>query len=262
MKNVLLPRLPVDGEEVPLAAETVHHLVHVRRVRSGARLSAVDGRGGRCIIEIRHVRDDSWIAIGGERLAPVMTEDGTLPPLSVYIALLKGKRSDGVVRALVELGVSRIVPIVTARTIVRGDEAGGGRVARWDRIISEACQQSGRADRPELTTPLSFDRMMGEHRERAEGVSGIALLFHEAGDDRLYGTASAPVIAAAIGPEGGFAPEECEGAAAGGWLVTGMATPVLRAETAAIAAAALVQQQRSHYNRSILGSKRSEWPAP
>lgn len=262
MKNVLLVQLPAEGEVVLLPEETVHHLVHVRRMQQGAHITAVDGQGGRCRIEIQQRDDDSWIAIGLERLSSRSPSGGDLPPLSMYIALLKGKKGDTVVRALTELGVSRIVPVTTRRTVVRGDETGGGRLLRWDRIIAEACEQSGRADRPELRGPMPFGAMLKDYREQAGSIPGSALVFHEAATLPFDIADPVPVIAAAIGPEGGFAPEELQQAENHGWRPARLATPVLRADTAAIAATALVQHQRSHYNRSIFGSERSEWPVP
>lgn len=259
MKNVLLPRLPEEGESVQLSVETVHHLVHVRRVPERQELSAVDGRGGRCRIEIRRDANGSWIAVGLESPSTASgTESGGLPPLSIYIAMLKGRKSDGVVRALTELGVSRIVPITTKRTVVRSDESGGGRRTRWERIIAEACEQSGRADRPRMEAPLAFDRMLQELEERVAGLAdrtGAAVIFHESAPEQFDDSAEIPIIAAAIGPEGGFAPEEIDSAQSRGWRAARLSTPVLRAETAAIAATTLVQHHRSHYNRSIFGSK-------
>jgi len=259
VKNVLLPRLPEEGESVQLSAETIHHLVHVRRVPEGLELSAIDGRGGRCRIEIRRGANGSWIAVGLETPSVASgTEIGRIPPLSIYIAMLKGRKSDGVVRALTELGVSRIVPITTERTVVRSDETGGGRRARWERIIAEACEQSGRADRPRMEAPLAFDRMLQELEERVAGLThrtAAAVIFHESAPEEFDDSVKVPIIAAAIGPEGGFAPEEIGSAQSRGWRAAHLSTPVLRAETAAIAATALVQHHRSHYNRSIFGSK-------
>lgn len=262
MKHLVLPEIPEEGSELPLASQTVHYLVNVRRLEAGDTLVAVDGRGGRCRIELGRDSTGRWVIGGRERLPVGSTVSVATAPLSVFVALLKGRKSDGVVRALTEIGVSRIVPVTTRRTIVRPDETGGARIGRWERIAREACEQSGRPDRPELSGPITFEKMLEHVSGNDEAPDGRALIFHETAAAMADLSPSLPVTAAAIGPEGGFAPEEISAAEARGWEPVLLPVPVLRAETAAIAVATLVQYQRSHYNRSITGSERSEWPVP
>lgn len=262
MKHLVLPEIPNVGETVTLAPETEHYLIRVRRLQTGDSLIAVDGRGGVARVELQRGDTRDWVVVGRERLA---TEEEPAEPsgaLTVYAALLKGRKSDTVVRALTELGATRIVPIVTRYTVVRPDEVGGGRLGRWERIVVEACEQSGRIDRPQVNAPVPFETIIAERRSYGRAPEGRALIFHERAERPFVVSSEVPIVAAAVGPEGGFSEGEIEAAAGVGWEPVRLPTPVLRAETAAVAVTALVQYQRSHYNRSITGSKRSKWAAP
>jgi len=135
-----------------------------------------------------------------------------------------------------ELGVTRIIPVATERSVVRLDaERAASRAARWRKIAVEASRQCGRADAPEIDAPAPLLDALA-----ALSPGGIRLLFHEAerGDTARAALASAEgaAITVAVGPEGGFAPAEVEAARGAGFRVVGFGPRVLRAETAALAA--------------------------
>src|SRR5262249_24407597 len=158
--------------------------------------------------------------------------------LALLIGLLKGEKMDWVVQKATELGVARVVPVATTHGVVKLDaERAASRRERWTRIAEEAAKQCGRADLPEIAEVSAF-------AEAVAAARGWKLLLHEAERGqplRAALPASAPeVVTVAVGPEGGFAPDEVAAARAAGFAVSGLGPRVLRAETAAIAALAVL----------------------
>ena len=136
----------------------------------------------------------------------------------------------------------------------RGEEGGGARRARWDRIIREALQQSGSSIRTEVAEPLSLAGLPEALAARGLGPSDPRILLHEAplAQSSLHGylTETPKAIALCVGPEGGFAPEELDFLLDRGFQPLRLAGAVLRAETAALYAVAAAQ---------IILSERSSW---
>ena len=125
-----------------------------------------------------------------------------------------------------ELGAARIVPLLCARSTV---DPGGGKLDKLRATALAACKQCGRDRLPEIAEPVPFTEFLG--------AGGAMTLFHVAGD-RFAAPPPGP-HAVLIGPEGGFTEEEVTAAAAAGATVASLPTPILRTETAAIAAAAV-----------------------
>lgn len=214
--------------------EDAHHLLAVLRLRPGETVVAADGRGG-------------WLpcrlgpALAGRRrgaeplpLEPAgepVEEPPRRPRLLVGFALQKGDRPEWTVQKLTELGVDLIVPLVCERSVVHLDEQGRRRRGeRLRRVAREAAAQCRRPLLPELSDPLPFPAALAA----AAGAHELALA--EPGAPPL-----APgVTALLVGPEGGWAPGELEAAPA----LAGLGPLVLRVETAALAAAALLAHER------------------
>ncbi|HSV95469.1 MAG TPA: RsmE family RNA methyltransferase [Spirochaetota bacterium] len=213
--------------------EDFHHLVHVRRVAIGdpIELRLPDGAG--VSARILSIGDDALVAEIIDKKTPCVV---TLK-LTLYSALLKGKKFDLVVQKAAELGVSRIVPVVTERTVPDIEEKESRRLERWNRIATEAAKQCMRADVPPVGRVLAFDGALGE------GV-GARIIAHPGGGmsardiRRMEGVAADAALF--VGPEGGFSRREIEAAAARGWRVMGFGRTQLRAETAAIVLPAIL----------------------
>jgi 16S rRNA (uracil1498-N3)-methyltransferase len=164
-----------------------------------------------------------------EPVGPVVTEESPRPEITVAFALPKGDRPEGIVRGLVETGVDRIIPLITERTVVRPDaRAAAERVGRLRRVAREAAMQSRRAFLPVVAEITRFVDFVAE-------APSVALCVPGGGPPSL----SCSVVV--IGPEGGFS----EGELAGGLPEVGLGSEILRTETAAVSAGALLVALRS-----------------
>lgn len=206
------PALPV------LAQADTHHLTAVLRLRDGEIVVAGDGSGRWSTCRIR-------AGATLERVGPVETTELSAPTVTVAFAPVKGDRPEWVVQKLTELGVDRIVPILTARSVVRweGDRAIKA-VERLRRVARDAAAQSRRAWLPEVAAVSSLGSLVA--------LTGVPTAMANPGG--LRPDLSRPVVA--IGPEGGWDQAELEA----GFDLVGLGSTILRAETAAIAAGALL----------------------
>lgn len=233
-RRLHVPRSRIAGGRARLEPAEWHYLRRVLRLPPGARLEILDGEGG--VHDASLPAEDREIELGPRREVPP-------PRAAVWLAFAppKGDRADLVVEKAVELGVSRLLPFHAVRSVVRLDaRRGAARAERWRRIAAAAARQSGRADVPGVDEPASLAAALAGAPDAFRRV-----VFHEGGGDPLSEALdpAAPGHLAVVGPEGGFALEEVAACAAAGARVATLGPRVLRAETAAIAAVALLQHR-------------------
>jgi 16S rRNA (uracil1498-N3)-methyltransferase len=218
--------------------EETRHLSRVLRLGPGDIVLATDGRGREYMVRI----DALGIAASGTILqtSPRPTES----PVAVTLVqgIPKGDRMEAIIRAATELGVNRIAPVVTARTVVRLEEGRWReRARRWQRVAREAAKQSGRAVIPEVDEAAPLTRSLEEL-----GHDGIRICFWE-GERRplaevLEGVGQIPrAVALVVGPEGGLADDEVALARSLGWELAGLGPRILRAETASLTAVTIIE---------------------
>ena len=214
------PHVFVDSLDVlSIGDADIAHLAKSLRMRDGDALTASDGQGNWCHAEFA---TSGQLARVGDVQSVVAPERTT----TVAFSLTKQSKPEWVIQKLTELGVSRIVVLASERTIVRWDDAKVQKAKeRWDRIVLEAAMQSHQVRLPQVEGVLpSLDWLAN---------SGVAIAHFD----------GAPVgpehHSIAVGPEGGWSPEEVEAATS---TVT-LGASVLRAETAAIAAGVLLKQR-------------------
>lgn len=232
-----------DGSMVTLGLEEARHLRDVLRLQRGDEAFVFDGEGRefRCRVEDCG-REGARLTVVGEVEA---ARPESLLHLTLAVALLKGEKFDLVVQKATELGAQRIVPVVTkfADVRLRDETNSARRVARWQRIALEACKQSGRARVPEINGAVAFASLI----ESVPSDSGQwRVMFAERGGSGLVETiknlqARPQAVTALVGSEGGWADEEIQLAQDAGWSVVTLGGRTLRAETAAITVAALLQ---------------------
>ena len=217
---------------VTLTADEAKHLREVLRLKPGDEVSVFDGEGKEFRARVAQARRDSAELDLDEEIAPARPES----PLQIElaVALLKGEKFDLVVQKATELGVTKIVPLITryADIKLRDESDASKRVARWQRIALEAAKQSGRAVVPEVSLPVAVSSVFSER----------CLLFSEKEGHGLT-QIDMDVVTAIIGSEGGWSDEELEQARAAGARIVTLGGRILRAETAAITAAALLQHR-------------------
>jgi 16S rRNA (uracil1498-N3)-methyltransferase len=248
-----------DAAHASLSPDDAHHLGRVLRLRAGEEIIVSDGAG--------HWARARWlgvgvgVGVGGESgsgsqsgsgsgsqtgsgpLEPqrdaagpggngsVQFEAATTPALTVVFAPTKGERPEWVVQKLTELGIDRIIPLVSERSVVRwSGTRGQSAVARLRRVAREAAAQCRRVWLPEVGDVVSFAELEGL------GEAGQVVLAQLSGD-----RPSLTQRVVAVGPEGGWSGDEL----ASGLATVGFGLSVLRAETAAVTAAALMASLRT-----------------
>ena len=230
-----------DGAQVRFDREESHHLARVLRLEPGDTVVAVDGSGRDYTVRLDTVSIESTGTIVGE------TVRDTESPFAITLVqgLPKGDKLEAVIRAATELGVARIAPALTERTVVRLDAARAAtRLARWDRVAREATKQCGRSRVPVVDPPRPLASIVSVP---AEAGTLRLCLWEEARmalAETLRALATAPARASVIvGPEGGLTSDEAAAAARAGWHVVGFGPRVLRTETAGPAIVSALQSR-------------------
>ena len=235
-----LTRVYVDaplesGGVIDLPAETAAHLVRVLRARSGDDLVLFNGDG----------RDFAGV-VGSVRGKHVAAEIGAArqvdneSPLAVTLVqcLARGEKMDLVVQKATELGVARIVPVISQRSVVRlDDEQAQSKQSHWQAVAVSACEQCGRARLPKVERPAPLLSYLGS---LPPATHPRWVLEPETVRSR-HEHDSLGAADLAIGPEGGFAADELEAFSLAKFLPLGLGPRVLRTETAAIAALVWLQ---------------------
>lgn len=222
------------GAAVTLRADAANHVLRVLRLRRGDTLVLFDGSGSDYAGEITALgRDSVTMAVGTGH--PVENES----PLAVTLVqgVCRGARMDTVVQKATELGVARIRPVLTARSVVKLDEARGDRrQAHWQRVAVAAAEQSGRSRVPVVEEPVTFAAALPVLAGYA-----VRLLLDPQGEPlRALSLAREP-LALLIGPEGGLSPDELRLARDDGFRPVRLGPRILRTETAPLAALAVLQ---------------------
>jgi 16S rRNA (uracil1498-N3)-methyltransferase len=234
------------GASVELSAEESRHLRDVLRLRAGDEAFVFDGEGREFACAVAEAGGRGARAARLEVLRAVEPQRPESPlDLTLAVGLLKGEKFDLVVQKATELGAAAVVPLVTKRADVRlrDERDAASRVERWRRLALEAAKQSGRARLPVVGPPATFPDFVAAPPRAGES----RLLFAERGGrpfDAAAGGAGAPAaVRALVGPEGGWDDAELAEASERGWLLVTLGGRTLRAETAALAVAAILQHR-------------------
>ena len=203
-----------------MPADEAHHVLRVLRARTGDALEVVDADRRLFVAELHG---------GGETaILEALEAPDEKVEVSLYQAVPKGGRMDLVVEKATEVGVTRVVPLVTQRGLV---EPRGGKVERWQRIAEAAARQSLRLRVPEVTGSVPFAEAV-----RQTGEGGV-LLHNDPGLEALEDVVGSPV-SLLVGPEGGWSEEEIRMAGEAGLAFAQLGPYRLRSETAGMVAVA------------------------
>lgn len=230
--------------EHTLSRTATEHVVRVLRLRPGDPLVLFDGCGGEYAARLVRIARSAAVVETGRHL-PVERES----PLAITLlqGLARGEKMDWIVQKATELGVVRIVPVGTGRSVVRiaGAERADRKLEHWRAVAASACEQCGRNRLPGITAPMRLPAAL-----ELVASAGLRLLLApdaQATPDTSMASLAALArgidssVALLIGPEGGFEGEEIEAARHQGFRAARFGPRVLRTETAAIAAIAALQ---------------------
>jgi 16S rRNA (uracil1498-N3)-methyltransferase len=222
----------VSENRAALVGEHADHLVRVLRVRVGEDFDIATGatvRRGR-ISFVGDARVD--FDLGEEILSPRLAE------ITLVLAIFKFDRMEWAIEKCTELGVARIVPVIARRTDAHLAAVSAKRAERWQRIARQAAEQSRRAAPPEIGAPIevaaALDLPATSRIVLAESEDRILLR------DVVKPHSGEDGIVLAVGPEGGWTEGELQSFCESGWTSASLGNTILRAETAAIAAMAVV----------------------
>ncbi len=222
----------ISGDHAALVGEHANHLVRVLRARAGQDFDIATGdtvrRGRVSFVSDGRVEFDLGEEISGAALAEI----------TLVLAVFKFDRMEWAIEKCTELGVSRIVPVIARRTDAHLVAASKKRVERWQRIARQAAEQSRRAAPPEIASPIKIS-------DAVAFSAAVRIILAESEGQTLLRDAVKPQagpsgIILAVGPEGGWTEDELQSFQQAGWIPASLGDTILRAETAAIAATAIV----------------------
>lgn len=233
----LFVELPLaEGREFVAPDALAHYARNVLRLAPGDALRIFDGSGPEFAATISCISKKELRILTG---APLPTIPDS--PLAVHLGLglSRGERMDYALQKATELGVASVTPLLLARCNARlSEERSETRMRHWRQVIVSACEQSGRARVPELGATSRLDTWLGER----SGLPGLVLHTRGAGALAAHGEAPSG-IRVLIGPEGGLDDAEFATALAAGFRAWSLGPRILRAETAPVAALAILQHR-------------------
>lgn len=231
------------GDPEPWAdidAHNVHHLRHVLRLGSGAKIIIFDGSGKEYEAEIVESRPRRMTA----RITGSSMPD-TEPKIQITLAqaLIKENNFARVLTSCTELGCARFIPVLTERTVIKTTKKDiTGKLERWQKILESSAAQCGRVKVPRITVPIRLADLLGEN------IDGLKILLSTLGrgvtmTEAMEDAKSLQNVMIIIGPEGGLTEKEEEFVLEKGFIPATLGPRILRAETAGAAAIAVIQHE-------------------
>ena len=241
MHRFYLPPEQTTGDPLLLRDREAHHAAHVLRLKAGDTVEVLDGVGTQLTCEVvRVTRKEMSLTTRRRTVVARRPFDITL-----LQAIVKGKTMETIIQKGTELGVTRIVPIQTERTVSQLDNEGAqSKQTKWQLLAIEAIKQCGAAWLPKIDTPITPGAFL-KHGEKFD----LSLVGSLEGDGRharhWFQSLSAPPrhVAVWIGPEGDFTPAELESIRASGAKPITLGDLVLRADTAAIYSLSVIRHE-------------------
>ncbi len=236
LNRVFVDTVPGSGTVIELPSAAGLHMAKVLRARSGDALVLFAGDGREFAATIESVR--------GSRVTAAVGESRTVDresPLAITLVqcVARADRMDVIVQKATELGVARIVPVLSRRSVVRLDAAqAASKTAHWRAIAASACEQCGRNRLPIIEAPRSLLDHLAE-----SAPDGVRLVLEPDAHGRGQAPAIETRVQIAIGPEGGFDASELEAFRVCGYDFIRLGPRVLRTETAAVAALSWLQSR-------------------
>jgi 16S rRNA (uracil1498-N3)-methyltransferase len=227
----------VSADRAALVGEHAEHLVRVLRACVGQEFDIATGEG---------VRRGRIVSVSVDRVEFDLSEEipvaGTVP-ITLLLSIFKFDRMEWAIEKCTELGVAEIIPVIAHRTDSHLAAAAKKRVERWQRIALQSAEQSRRAAPPKIAEPIKLEDALSVPKT-LESVP-LKIVLSESEDqtllrDLVQASTADSEIHLAVGPEGGWTDDELQSFELAGWRSASLGNTILRAETAAIAATAVV----------------------
>lgn len=237
MHRFFLPPSAFQADSVVFPSETARQISRVLRLQPGQEVVTLDGSGMEFTTRLEEVSPE--VASGTVTARVVCSAEPELD-LFVYLGLTQREKMEWILQKCTEVGAVSLVPVITSRSLAQDPAEVEHKRQRWENILREAAEQCGRGRIPTLKPCLRFPQALaqaGQHENAMfcwEGEHALALSKAVTGRKN---------IAVFIGPEGGFSAEEAAAAQAAGWQPVTMGKRILRMETAAVVACALVLEK-------------------
>lgn len=222
--------IELDGE--------CHHKLHVvLKIKKGEIVELIDGFGNVYYSEVKtSVKTKTTLTILSKKFI-----ERTQTAITLAQAIAKGDRFDYVIQKVTELGVTKIIPIITKRTIVKiAKDKVSSRLERWREIARHAIEQSGQAWLPEIIAPQTFEQFISSFKH-----ADLNLFFNEEERERgiksVWPPKNPQSVLVLIGPEGGFDPVEAELAKKADFVSISLGKTILRTDTAPIVALSIIK---------------------
>ncbi len=244
IRRFYAPKENFSQETITLSLDETRHLRDVLRLRTGENIQVFDGAGNEFLCEIETiVKKETILKIIAE-ISPGAPESAL--DLTLAVALLKGEKFDLVIQKAVELGVTTFVPMNTKRSDVKLKDA-EKKLERWQKIALEAAKQSGRAKLMTIEKPIEFALFLKNSVSPPLRVENF-VLFAERNGESFDSIRANKKITAFVGSEGGWEDSEIESAKSRGVQIVTLKGRILRAETAVITIASLLQNHFGDLN--------------
>ena len=237
MHRFFVPPASIQSSRVVFPSETARQIYSVLRLRPEQRLVVLDNLGNEFTVELEEV---SQKAAAGKIIEQKPAQGEPLCRLALYLCLAQREKFEWMLQKCTETGASTFIPVISSRSLVQDLAETNKKTTRWAKILQEAAEQSGRGLIPGLKPAVSLAQAVRQSQ-------GKRLIFWEqersnslrqALDDLSHN--NLPEISLLVGPEGGFSVEEVQLAVQAGWQPVSLGRRILRMETAALVATALV----------------------
>ena len=242
----IMPRFFVDkdavlADRIVIGGEDAKHISLSLRARVGEKITACDGEGKDYDCEIAAItKNEVELKILSQNDCMAEPDVG----VTLYQALVKSDKFDFIVQKCTELGVSKIVPVLTDRCISRPDDASlSKKIARWNKIAKEAAMQSGRGRIPEVSDAVSFDEALENLKAADCGFLCYENTPHDPIDEIYNGCmekGKPKNVAFLVGPEGGISDAEAEKTRNANVCLASLGPRILRTETAPLCVVSLI----------------------
>lgn len=248
MHRFFVPPQSISRTGVAFSEQQAHQISNVLRLGPGDRVIVLDNSGWQYEVELAEVRTDN---VTGSVRSKSLAGGEPRTKITLYQGLLRSQKFEHVLQKCTELGVATFVPTICERCVVANiSEASPAKLERWQRIIVEAAEQSGRGKLPVLHPATLFQQACEEVRGlsliawEGEDLTSLRVFLRSNNVAKIDAEDARPVtrpfsLNIFIGPEGGFSSFEIQRAQAYGIVPVSLGPRILRAETAAIAATAI-----------------------